>query len=115
MEARSAIGRGLRPYAAAVAADDPMRGRQSEAQAFELALRMQALKGTEELAGVAHVEANAVVAHEIDERVTGLHTELDEGWLAATRELPGVMQQRLERRGHQRRIGLGGDVLRDCN
>src|SRR5665647_528263 len=54
----------LGPHVAAVAADDALHGGQTDTRAFELAGRVQPLEGAEELVGIGHVEAGAVVAHE---------------------------------------------------
>ena len=41
-------------------------GGQADAGAGEVLGRVQPLEGAEELVGVGHVEARAVVAHEVD-------------------------------------------------
>src|SRR5690606_14198874 len=66
IERRSASGLGLRPDASAVPLDDLLDDGETHAHAFELARLVQSLEYTEELAGVTHVEAHAVVAHEVD-------------------------------------------------
>ena len=64
IERRAAIRLGLRPYPAAMPGDDTAYISKTDAGALELLGAMQALKDAEELAGVLHVEAHAVVAHE---------------------------------------------------
>src|SRR5262245_38986872 len=51
----------LRPDAAAVAHDDAVRDGQAHARALELARTVQPLEHAEQLVGVLHVEARAVV------------------------------------------------------
>ena len=58
-------GCGLRPDPAAVLVDDALHGGQADAGARELPCVVKSLERAEQLAGVGHVEAHAVVAHEI--------------------------------------------------
>jgi hypothetical protein len=53
------------PDLAPVAMDDALYGRETDAGAFELGRAVEPLEGAEELAGVGHVEAGPVVAHEV--------------------------------------------------
>src|SRR5258706_7097761 len=62
----AAIGCTLDPHVPLVTLDDALHGREPDAGALELLLRMHALKRREQFPGVAHVEARTVVAHEID-------------------------------------------------
>src|SRR5579863_1088018 len=94
VERRSLLRPALSPGAAMVAANDPVDDRQPDASAGEFGLRMHALKRTEELARILHVEASAVVTHEIHV-LGGLceSSDLDEGRIAVGGELEGVGQQ----------------------
>src|SRR5262245_66442147 len=65
VESRAFMRRRLRPDASAVPGDDPLHSHEPDARARELADGMQALEGYEELVGVRHVEADAVVADEV--------------------------------------------------
>src|SRR6185295_4548468 len=64
-ERRAAIGRGFGPDFPAVALEDALHDRQPDAAALEFRLAMQALERAEQLRRVLHVEADAVVAHEV--------------------------------------------------
>jgi hypothetical protein len=66
IEGRPAVDRRFGPYFAPVAMDDALDRRKSDASAGELRFRVQALERTEELGGVAGIEAGAVVANEVD-------------------------------------------------
>src|SRR6185312_15404903 len=110
-EGRAAIGRGFCPDAAAVAADDPMYRRQSDARALEFAFGVQALEGAEELAGILHVEPRAVVPDEIDGRRGGLSADLDPGRVATARELPRVLEEGFESKSQETRVSLAGNAL----
>src|SRR5690348_2230263 len=94
MKRRSVAGLTLRPCVAAVSANDAPHGREADAGALELAHAVQALKRREQLPRVARVEADAVVAHEIDgASVAAQHADLDaRGWLFGG-ELPRVAQE----------------------
>ena len=65
MEAGSLADLALRPYAAAVASQDPVDRRKAYSRPLEFARRVESLKDAEELRGKGHVEAGAVVADEI--------------------------------------------------
>ena len=64
VERRAAAELALGPDTAAVALDDPVHGRQTDAGPLELGLLVQALERGEQPVRVLHVEAGAVVAHE---------------------------------------------------
>ena len=66
-------------------------GRQADARARELRLGVQALEGIEELPNIGHLEARAVVAHEVRRlAIAVVRTELDPGRIAGAGEFPGV-------------------------
>jgi len=57
---------GLCPNAPAMAMDDALHNRQSDARAFKFIRAMQPLKNSEQFVCILHVEARAVVADEKD-------------------------------------------------
>jgi len=57
---------GFGPYLAAMFVNDLLDGCQADACAFEFLLPVEPLKHSEELIGVAHIEADSVVAHKVD-------------------------------------------------
>src|SRR4051794_20543130 len=90
IKGRPSIRFSLGPGAAAVAVNDPAHVRQADARALKLRRAMEPLKDTEKLAGVFHVEADAVVLHEHDDfRLGTLAADLDDCRLAVT----GVFQR----------------------
>src|SRR6202521_5143870 len=97
----------LGPDAAAVAVDDPLRGGQPDSCPRELTDRMQTLERGEQLAGMRHVETDAVVAHEerpADHGGGNPHFDAREGRLAA--EFPGVPKQVLQQRANELRVDV---------
>ncbi len=75
---------------------------------------MQALKRSEQLVGVRHVEPGAVVAHEIDTLAISVGTaKLDFGVLPVAGELPRVAQQVLEGDLHKRPVSTSRQAGRD--
>src|SRR5687768_3851013 len=66
MEAGALAGTALGPDAAAVAGHDALHDGEPDAGARELVGAVQPLEYAEELSDVAHVEADAVVAHPVD-------------------------------------------------
>src|SRR6185437_1621144 len=106
---------GVRPYSTAMPAENSVGTGQPDTYAFEFLLRMHTLEGTEELAGMGHIEAGAVVAHEVGCRRRRLYANLDPSRLAAARELPSVLQQHIECGGQQSGIALGSDAVGNHN
>src|SRR6267142_2890103 len=68
-ESRSLAENALRPDPTAVAADQTRCDREAHAVPRELLARVKAFEDTEELVRIAHVEADAVVAHRVDRLV----------------------------------------------
>src|SRR5205823_8618581 len=62
----AAVGLGLGPDAPAVAVDDALHSRQAHSGAVIVLGPVQSLEHPKELVGVAHIEADAVVAHKVD-------------------------------------------------
>src|SRR4029453_6612445 len=80
----------LRPDPAAVPLDDPLDEGQSDPGPLVLVLAVQPLEDLEQLAGVAHVEAGAIVA----DVVHGLAVHLLGSYLDARDRLPvGVLDR----------------------
>src|SRR5882672_8491424 len=103
---RGALARlGIGPDPAAVPMDDPLHRRQPDARALILVARVQTLESAEQLVGVRHVEAGAVVAH-IENRAPIVAETADlYAWLVRLcRELPRIPDQVLECRSQQPRI-----------
>ena len=95
---------------------DALDGREPDPGALELVWGVQALEGAEEVLGVAHVEAGAVVAYEERHAAGGLvRPQLDERRLVPRRELPGVTQQVLEHGARQLRVRPGDEARRDVH
>src|SRR5438552_10434343 len=65
VKGRPLVGHAARPDPSAVARGDPGDGREAHPGAGEVALGVQALEYAEQLVAVGHVEAGAVVAHEV--------------------------------------------------
>src|SRR5690606_6090399 len=87
--------------------DDLLDDGETHAHAFELARLVQSLEYTEELAGVTHVEAHAVVAHEVDALTRPLlAADRDARRIAPARELRRIVQQVHQRLAQQARIGV---------
>lgn len=64
-ESRTLIGLGLGPDATAVAMDDPLHDGQADAGSLILVGEMESLKHAEQLVGIAHIKAHAIVFDEI--------------------------------------------------
>src|SRR5207245_7398253 len=114
---RGALARlSLRPGPAAVAVDDAPDVRQADPRALELLRAMETLEHAEELGGVLHVEADAVVADEDHDLVAGavLHADLDPRVIALARVLDRigheVGQGQPQHRGIPRHAGQGRDA-----
>ena len=95
-----------------MAADDTVDHRQADAGAGKIALRVQPLKRREQAAGVGLLEPGAVVADE--KGLLAAHVvlpDLDLGRLGAGGELPGVVEQLLERELEQPPVGGGAQPV----
>src|SRR5579884_2530226 len=77
---RAFLGRGFGPNLAFVTVNDAADNRETNARPAEFVFAVQALENAEKLAGKAHVEANSIVAHEIDRlAVLSFATDFDDG------------------------------------
>jgi hypothetical protein len=75
-------------------ADDPMHDSQPDPRPLKSILRMEALEYAEKAVGVAHVEADAIVAYVVDEALAlaqGAH--LDARWFASEGKFESVRQK----------------------
>lgn len=82
---------GFGPDAAAMFLDNALDGCQAHARAFEVFRAVQALKHAEELVGILHAEAHAVVPHEHDRvPVFILLADLNDGLRPWARKLDRV-------------------------
>src|SRR5437016_6493608 len=115
VEGGSAIDGRFRPDLTAMAMNDALNGRQPDAGAWELRLRMQPLEGTEQFAGVLRIETGAIVAHVVHVAPLAIRasSEGDMRLLARAREFPRVGQEIRERKPQQTRIALDLDSLGD--
>ncbi len=87
---------------------DALYRGEADAGALVLVRRMQALEGAEQLVGIAHVEAGAVVAHEEGRLLpVAQQADLDARLLGLGAELPRIADQVLQRRAQQARVGVG--------
>src|SRR6266852_908482 len=105
------------PDPAAVAVDHPLDDGKAHAGSLVLFGAVEPLEPAEELVGVAHVEAGAVVFHVVD--VCGAHlrlfpaADLDDGGVLVAREFDRVSEQIREHLLQQRRVRHGGSELPD--
>ena len=75
---------------------------------------MQSLKRSEQLVGIDRIEAGAVVTHiECRRAPTSCRAHLDRGVIATAGELPGVVEQVLERDAQQPWVARGAQVGRN--
>src|SRR5439155_19198744 len=84
----------LGPDPAAMSVDDALHGGQTQTVPDKLLRAMETMEHAEEFVLVAHVKADAVVAHEIDNAFLGLaRADADKGGSARRAELERVVQQ----------------------
>src|SRR5579863_2520284 len=104
---RSLIDRRLGPYSATVPLNDALHNRQAHSGTFEIARFVQALKNSEKLFRVLHLEAHPVVADKHN-ALAALHglSHLDHSVLAPPRVLHGIGEQIHEYLPHQTRIAF---------
>src|SRR5512138_3148800 len=94
VERRTLPWRTLSPDPPADTSNQSLHRCESDAHARIVRVRMQALEWLEQAPGVLHLEADTIVAHEVDRpRVLVLHAELDARVRHAHRILPRVFQQ----------------------
>src|SRR3954464_1995127 len=94
VEGCAAIHDRLGPDGAAVALDDFLDDREADAGALEILAAVQPLEDAEEPAVVLHVEADAIVLHEINGRVLVRdRADLDLRLLASRGELDRVRDE----------------------
>ena len=118
VERRALVGLGVGPDAAAVAVDDPLHDGEADAGALIVLGPVQPLEDAEQLVGVAHVEADAVVLDEIGRIALAVAVALPISIIAlrlAARVLEGVGQQVDPDLLEQRRVGLARRQLADVD
>src|SRR2546427_10044614 len=109
VERRPLVLPAFAPDASAVTVDDALHQRQPHAGPLEVGCRVQALKHTEQLACVPHVEAGAVVPHIVHTLAVIIpRTDLDLGVGALARELEGIADEIREDLTQQRAVAHGG-------
>ena len=84
------------PDAPAVAVDDPLDAGKAHTGALVLVGTVQALKHAKEFVRVLHVKSGAIVFHEVDSLTGGRvarRTDVNAGFLPATCELQGVVEE----------------------
>src|SRR5690606_8517757 len=107
---RLPVGADLATVASSYALDQ----RQSDAGPRELLRRMQSLEDPEDLVDVAHVEACAVVLHEVRDLATLVRgADLDPRPVGVGAELDGVGQQVDEELLDEVRITVSGRQVAD--
>src|SRR6185295_18354937 len=88
------LERSVRGHLTAVAMDDPLDGGEANAGTGELLGCVESLERTEQLRGVLHVEARAIVLDEVRRRAPDHgDTDLDPRGCMARRVLPRVADQ----------------------
>src|SRR5206468_1273861 len=94
--------------------NDAVDARQPDAGAFELALRVETLEGGEQLAGVGHVEARAVVLYEEFRVSVGLaRSNFDASISLLAGEFPSVADEIFQDSLQQARVRAGGQAGRN--
>src|SRR5437588_5867355 len=106
----------LGPHPTAVTIDDALDGGEADARAFELVAAVETLERAEQLSGVSHVEARAIVADEVNGlALLALPTESDLRRVALRCELPGVAQKVREHDLQQALVAVRFEVVFDAD
>src|SRR5919202_2155045 len=111
----AAVGLRIGPDTPAMAVDDALRDREAHSSACIVLGTMQPLEHPKEFVGVAHVEADAVVAHKVD-RLPALLAppHSDAGHVPVGGKFEGVGQQVDEDLLQQGGVGLAGrEIVKD--
>src|SRR5262245_17040999 len=104
----------LCPDAATMPAYDPLHRGETDARSLELGRRVQPLEDPEELRRKGHVEASAVVAHEVHRLPVLLRgAELDAALGLVARELPRVPEEVVEHHPEEATVPFCLQVGRD--
>src|SRR5947209_5640035 len=105
----AAVGRRLGPDTPAVAVDDALHDREAHSSACIVLGTVQPLEHPKEFVGVAHVEADTVVAHKVGALAALLaRTYGDAGHIPVGGKLEGIGQQVDEDLLEQGGVGLAG-------
>src|SRR6266404_678520 len=104
----------LGPDSASVLVDDPLNRHESNSGAFKIPRLVQALKNTEELAGILHFEPDAVVPNEVNKfLVERRHSGVYHCAIARTRVFDRVRKEVHEHLTHQVRIAIEASQIID--
>src|SRR5689334_3461037 len=94
--------------------DDALRCGQADTGAGELKRRVQPLKRAEELSGIGHIEAGAIVADEVgSSAVARLDAKLNSRVCQFAGEFPGIDKEVLKHDAQELTIAVGDDPVRD--
>src|SRR5581483_12513236 len=66
IERRPSLYRSFSPDLSAMAMDDPLNGGETDSRSLKFAQAMKALKGSEQLVDISHIEPRPVISDEID-------------------------------------------------
>src|SRR5439155_2532259 len=113
VDGRAMIRGRLRPGPPAVAVNDPLHGSQANARSIELALLVQALERGKQFVGVSHIEARAVVSHEVRLLLAVGAPESDRGVWFTRGEFPRVAEQVLQHDAEQMDVAGGAQPRLD--
>jgi hypothetical protein len=116
VERRTFVDGTVRPDRAAVAMHGADDGGQTDSAAGELALAVKPMEGAEQRLGVRHLEAGAVVGHEVHRHAVLLdRPEPNPRVIRLGRELEGVAQQVLQHALHEPAIPVGDQPILDLD
>ena len=102
------------PSATAVTTEYALYGSQANTGAFELGYGMETLEGQEQFIDIGHIEAGAVVAHEIFRFTILLRNTEFYPWLGTLLgKLPGIAQQVVQHYAEEVGIASGCHSFRD--
>src|SRR5689334_13649858 len=94
--------------------NDSLDRCEPDSRTFEFVSTVQSLERPEKPAFVLHVEAGAVILHEIDLILIVIYgVELDDRLVGMSREFPGIPQQVLNDRSYHYGVGIGGQFRID--
>ncbi len=98
----SLIKHSFSPDDASMTMHNALHGRQSDACALEFNGSMEALKGTEWLTGISHIESRTIITDEISGvAILLFSTEGDLCRLPLRSKLPGIPKQVIQRNSNE--------------
>src|SRR5687767_689396 len=96
--------------------DDALDDCQSNPNAREFGICMQALKSAEQFIGIIHIKARTIVSYKIDLlMVCILYAELDTCIFLFGGKFPGVVNQVFQDNAHKTLITSGNQIWSDSN